>query len=193
MDNYQYLCIFCGASTPKRANYISAMEALTDEMVKRDLGLVYGGGRVGLMGVAAQRVMNGGGRVIGVIPHQLQRREVAFDGVTELHVVDTMHERKAIMYEKSDAFLIFPGGFGTLDEAMEILTWKQLGIHDKPVIFVNIEGYYDGLRVFFERSIEDGLLKSEYVPLYHFVDSVEGVFAYLDSYTPNHPGIMKWA
>jgi uncharacterized protein (TIGR00730 family) len=169
------------------------MHALGDEMLARKLGLVYGGGRVGLMGVVAEKVLFGGGEVVGVIPHQLQRREVAHLGVTELLVVGSMHERKAIMYERSDAFVVMPGGFGTLDEAMEILTWKQLGIHDKPVVFVNVGGYYDGLAVFFERAIADGLLKSVYAPLYKFVDSVPALFTYLDGYEPSSSGIAPWA
>jgi hypothetical protein len=193
MEKINTLCVFCGASTPTHTAHADAILNLADRMLQRGIGLVYGGGRVGLMGAVAERVMAGGGRVIGVIPHQLQRREVAFDELTELHVVDSMHERKAIMYERSDAFVIFPGGFGTLDEAMEILTWKQLGIHDKPIIFANIDGYYDHLKGFFERSIADGLLKREYVPLYHFSDSVEAIFAYLETYTPHHADIMRWA
>ena len=193
MQNFKHICIFCGASTPKHTELAAPIMAMADEMLKRGIGLVYGGGNVGLMGMAANRVMQGGGYVLGVIPHQLQRREVAHNEISEQILVDSMHERKAIMYERSDAFVIFPGGFGTLDEAMEILTWKQLGIHDKPVIFANVNGYYDALRTWFDRSIEEGLLKSEYVPLYHFADDVDAIFAYLEQYTPHKAGIMNWA
>jgi uncharacterized protein (TIGR00730 family) len=193
MLNIPSVCVFCGASTPKRGHFQDAMHELADGLVARDWALVYGGGKVGLMGTVSERVMAKGGRVIGVIPHQLQRREVAHLGLTELHVVDTMHERKQIMYEKSGAFACLPGGFGTMDEVMEILTWKQLGIHDKPVVFVNVDGFYDAIRVQFDRMIEEGLLKSEYVPLYHFVDDVESLFAYLEGYTPHKAGIMPWA
>lgn len=193
MPQIQSLCVFCGASTPKNPLYEQAMFDLAAGMAKRGIDLVYGGGRVGLMGAVAEGVINGGGKVIGVIPHQLERREVAHLGVAELVVVDTMHERKAIMYDRSDAFACLPGGFGTMDEVMEILTWKQLGIHAKPVVFVNVNGYYDHMRGMFDRMIEDGLLKSDYVPLYHFVDDVEGLFAYLEGYTPHEAGIMRWA
>lgn len=193
MRDLRTICVFCGASSPADPVYLGAMHALGDEMLRRGLGLVYGGGRVGLMGVVAERVLFGGGPVIGVIPHQLQRREVAHLGVTELIVVDTMHERKAIMYDRSDAFVVMPGGFGTLDEAMEILTWKQLGIHDKPIVFVNVAGYFDGLAMFFDRAIRDGLLKAEYAPLYHFVADVPSLFAYLEGYEPHRQGITPWA
>lgn len=193
MRQLRSICVFCGASDPSDAQYRAQMHLLGDEMLARALALVYGGGRVGLMGVVAEKVLFGGGTVVGVIPHQLQRREVAHLGVSELILVDSMHERKAIMYERSDAFVVMPGGFGTLDEAMEILTWKQLGIHDKPVVFVNVAGYYDGLAAFFERAIADGLLKAAYAPLYKFVDSVPALFAYLDDYEPHGEGIAPWA
>ncbi len=193
MRDLKTLCVFCGASSPTNALYTQAMHALAEEMLRRTIGLVYGGGRVGLMGVVAEQVLFGGGHVLGVIPHQLQRREVAHLGVSELIVVDTMHERKAIMYERADAFIIMPGGFGTLDEAMEILTWKQLGIHDKPIVFVNVAGYYDGIKAFFHRAVEEGLLKAEYFPLFHFVDDVAGLFTYLDGYEPSQKSITPWA
>jgi uncharacterized protein (TIGR00730 family) len=193
MSNIHSVCVFCGASTPNKPIYEAAMRQLGDSLVANDMALVYGGGRVGLMGAVAEQVIEKGGRVIGVIPHQLQRREVAHLGVTELIVVDSMHERKRIMYDRSDAFACLPGGFGTMDEVMEILTWKQLGIHDKPIVFVNVDGYYEHLRLMLERMTEDGLLKAEYVPLYHFVNDVDELFAYLQAYTPHKAGIMPWA
>ncbi|HEY9724513.1 MAG TPA: TIGR00730 family Rossman fold protein [Oscillatoriaceae cyanobacterium] len=193
MSTYRNICVFCGASQPLERHYGEAMEAFADELVKRGIGLVFGGGSVGLMGQIADRMLEGGGHVLGVIPHQLQRRELAHQSVSELVLVETMHERKALMYERSDAFLIFPGGFGTLDEAMEILTWKQLGIHDKPIVFANLNGYFDGLETLFQRALKDGLLKQEYLPLYHFAPSVEGIFSYLDSYKPRYEGIRSWA
>jgi uncharacterized protein (TIGR00730 family) len=193
MSNIHSVCVFCGASTPKKPIYEAAMRQLGDSLVANDMALVYGGGRVGLMGAVAEQVLEKGGRVIGVIPHQLERREVAHLGLTELVVVDSMHERKRIMYDRSDAFACLPGGFGTMDEVMEILTWKQLGIHDKPIVFVNVDGYYEHLRLMLERMTEDGLLKAEYVPLYHFVDDVDELFAYLQDYAPHKAGIMPWA
>lgn len=193
MRQLKRLCVFCGASTPSQSLHAAAAMELANMMLARKIGLVYGGGRVGLMGILAERMMGGGGTVVGVIPHQLQRREVANMDVSELILVDTMHERKALMYERSDGFVILPGGFGTLDEAMEILTWKQLGMHDKPIIFVNASGYYDGLQSLFERAIQDGLLKPEYKPLYAFVPTVPALFEYLDRYEPTYQGITPWA
>jgi hypothetical protein len=189
----QEICIFCGASDPSRPALRQAMEELADGMLQRGWGLVYGGGRVGLMGVAADRIMTGGGRVLGVIPRQLSSRELAHGGLTELIEVDSMHARKAIMYESSDAFVAMPGGFGTLDEIMEILTWKQLGIHQKPVVFANIEGYYDAMSQFFQRAQADGLLKPEYVALCHFASDVASTLAYLDGHPPTGGRSMTWA
>jgi uncharacterized protein (TIGR00730 family) len=187
------LCVFCGASDPSRASLTTAIEALADGMLARNWGLVYGGGRVGLMGRVADRVMAGGGRVLGVIPHQLTARELAHQGLTELIEVDSMHARKSIMYDQSDAFVAFPGGFGTLDEVMEILTWKQLGIHNKPIVFANIEGYFDGMRTFFDRATADGLLKAEYLPLFHFADDVPALLAYLEAQPSSGAKAMTWA
>lgn len=187
------VCIFCGASDPTRQSLRQAMEELADGMLQRGWGLVYGGGRVGLMGVAADHIMNGGGRVLGVIPRQLSSRELAHGGLTELIEVDSMHARKAIMYESSDAFVAMPGGFGTLDEIMEILTWKQLGIHKKPVVFANIEGYYDPMYQFFQRALADGLLKAEYLSLCHFAPDVPATLAYLDGQPPTGGRSMTWA
>lgn len=193
MRTLNHICVFCGASTPNVDVYQREIEHLADEMVSRDIGLVYGGGSVGLMGAVADRVLLGGGRVIGVIPHQMQARELAHHGLTELLMVDSMHERKRLMYDRSDAFVVFPGGFGTLDEAMEILTWKQLAIHDKPVVFVNINGYFDHLRAWVDRSIQDGLVQARYIPLFHFVDDVPALFEYLSGYEPHQLGLKPWA
>ena len=188
----QRICVFCGSSPGGDSRYAELARGLGGILARRGLGLVYGGGNVGLMGVVAQRVLDGGGRVIGVIPYQLQAKELAHQGCTELVLVPGMHQRKQIMYDRADAFIVFPGGFGTLDEAMEILTWKQLGIHAKPVVFANIEGYFDGILGFVGRAIADGLLKPAYAPLAHFAADVPGLFAYLDDYTPRHGGVATW-
>lgn len=187
------ICVFCGAASPARASFEAAIEAFGDGLVQRDWGLVYGGGRVGLMGRVADRVMARGGRVLGVIPHQLSSREQAHIGLTELIEVDSMHARKALMYDQSDAFVAFPGGFGTLDEVMEIVTWKQLGIHHKPVIFANLDGYFDGLKAWCERAEADGLLRPEVRALAAFADDVAGVFALLDAVPPVVDRAMTWA
>jgi uncharacterized protein (TIGR00730 family) len=187
------ICVFCGASPSKRGSLTTAIEAFADGLVARDWGLVYGGGRVGLMGTVADRVLVGGGRVFGVIPHQLSAREQAHRGLTELVEVETMHERKALMYDRSDAFVGFPGGFGTLDEMMEIVTWKQLSIHSKPVIFANIDGYYDALAAWTERAELDGLLRPEVRALATFANDIDDVFACLEAAAPGPDRKMNWA
>ena len=156
------VCVFCGSNIGADAAFRSGAEALGDLLAKRDLGLVYGGGKVGLMGAIADASLAGGGRVIGVIPHGLERKELAHRGVTELHIVKSMHERKAMMAELSDAFVAMPGGLGTLEEIFEALTWAQLGIHHKPCGFLNIAGYYDALVTFLDHAVSSKLVRSEH-------------------------------
>ena len=139
--------------------HADATVSLGNELVKRNITLVYGGGAVGLMGLLADTVLNGGGEVIGVIPRNLFSKEVAHQGNTELIETNGMHERKALMYERSDAFIALPGGIGTLDELAEIATWGQIGLHDKPGGLLNIEGYYDGLLAWLDRAVTDGMIR----------------------------------
>ncbi|HEY1799527.1 MAG TPA: TIGR00730 family Rossman fold protein [Terriglobales bacterium] len=158
MHKWNRICVFCGSNSGSRTVYTKAAEDLGRLLARKKLALVYGGGRVGLMGTIADGVLKEGGEVIGVIPESLVRREVAHTGLSDLRVVQTMHERKALMAELSDAFIALPGGFGTLDEFCEILTWAQLGLHDKPCGLLNIEGYFDPLLALFDRAVEDGFL-----------------------------------
>lgn len=153
------VCVFCGANVGLRAEYGTAARGLATVLAGRGLGLVYGGGNVGLMGVLADSMLHAGGEVIGVIPQSLVAREVAHRGVTELRIVDSMHQRKALMNELSDAFIALPGGFGTLDEFFEILTWSQLGIHAKPSGLLNVAGYYDSLLAMLDHAVAEGLLR----------------------------------
>jgi len=153
------VCVFCGANAGIRAEYGIAAQGLAAVLARRGLGLVYGGGNVGLMGVLADSMLQAGGEVIGVIPQSLVAKEVAHRGVTELRIVDTMHQRKALMNELSDAFIALPGGFGTLDEFFEILTWAQLGIHGKPSGLLNVSGYYDRLLAMLDHAVTEGLLR----------------------------------
>ena len=153
------ICVFCGSNAGKRAEYGIAAQKLATVLARRALGLVYGGGNVGLMGVLADSMLHSGGEVIGVIPRSLVAREVAHRGVTELRIVDTMHQRKALMNELSDAFIALPGGFGTLDEFFEILTWSQLGIHGKTIGLLNVAGYYDSLLAMLDHAVGEGLLR----------------------------------
>ncbi|MBE7182571.1 MAG: TIGR00730 family Rossman fold protein [Terriglobus roseus] len=154
------LCVFCASATGTQPDYLYAAEALGRELAKRGIDLVYGGARVGLMGAVAKAAMQHGGKVVGVIPHVLVDREVADHGLTELHVVDTMHTRKALMAERADAFLILPGGYGTLEEMFEVLTWQSIGLHTRPVCLLNTCGFYDGLLAFLDTCVEKGVLRS---------------------------------
>lgn len=154
----QRVGIFCGAHTGNGSHYIDIAAAVSQRIVERGYGIVYGGGRVGLMGVIADAALAAGGEVIGVIPEALASKEVAHGGLTELHVVSSMHERKALMADLSDAFIALPGGFGTMDEFCEIVTWAQLHIHDKPVGLLNSNGYYDELLALFDKMVLEGFV-----------------------------------
>jgi uncharacterized protein (TIGR00730 family) len=178
------ICVFLGASFPKSQFIYDETVRLGQQIAKRNDKLVYGGGKAGLMGVVADSVLDADGFVIGVIPRFMETRELAHRGVSEFFLVETMHERKAKMYDVSDAFFAMPGGFGTLDEMMEILTWKQLQLHHKPVVFININHYYEPLKTFITGAIKEGLVKPEYVPLVHFVDTIEEAFAIVDETYP---------
>ena len=153
------ICVFCGSNAGARSEYAEAARALATVLAERKLGIVYGGGNVGLMGVLADAALARGGEVIGVIPQKLVDKEVAHRGVTELLVVETMHERKALMNDLSDAFMALPGGFGTLDEFFEVLTWSQLGFHGKPCALLNVAGYYDGMLAMLDHAVTERFLR----------------------------------
>jgi len=157
--NIQAVCVFAGSRKGARDDYEETAHQLGRELAGRGQTLVYGGGNVGLMGVLAQTVMQQGGRVIGVIPEALTKREVADYTISDLRIVGSMHERKALMSELSDAVIALPGGLGTLEELFEVLTWSQLGIHDKPVALLNAGGYYDTLLEFLDCSVDEGFLR----------------------------------
>jgi uncharacterized protein (TIGR00730 family) len=176
------ICVFCGSSAGSVPAYADAARALGWELVRRGLRLVYGGGNVGLMGILADAVLGGGGEVIGVIPQALLAKEVGHAGLTKLHVVGSMHERKALMAELSDAFLALPGGFGTLEEFCEVLTWLQLGLHGKPCGLFNVNGYYDPLLAFFDRAVSDGFLRAQHRDLVLVGTTPEEAFRHLAAY-----------
>ncbi len=155
------ICIFCGAFESKDPQVDLEVKNVMGYFHKHSIGLVYGGAAIGVMGKLANELVNLGGEVIGVLPRHLMKKEIAHAGLTKLHIVTDMHERKKMMYELSDGFLIFPGGMGTLDEFFEILTWKQLGLHQKPIAIFNINGYFDHLLAFFNNAIEQGLIREE--------------------------------
>jgi uncharacterized protein (TIGR00730 family) len=155
------VCVFCGSSAGGSAEYRQAAETLARALASREIGLVFGGGRVGLMGVLADTMLAAGGHVIGVIPHTLVAREVAHERLPDLRVVSSMHERKAMMAELSDAFIALPGGFGTFEEFCEVVTWTQLGLHKKRCGLVNVRGFYDPLLALFDRAVAEGFLNPQ--------------------------------
>ncbi len=153
------ICVFCGSSSGNDPRYLEAAQAMGRVLADRGLGLVYGGGSVGLMGAVADAALAAGGEVIGVIPRVLQIRELAHRSLTTLHVVDSMHQRKALMAELSDGFVALPGGMGTLEELSEVLTWAQLGLHARPVGLLDVAGYYRPLATFFDQAVTAGFLR----------------------------------
>ena len=155
------ICVFCASADGNTPEYLQAARDLGRKIAEAGFGLVYGGASVGLMGAVADAAITAGGEVIGVIPDIIMEREIGHTGLTELHIVRTMHERKALMADKSDAFVALPGGFGTLEEFIEIVTWAQLRIHRKPCVLLNLNSYYDGLLAFFDHAVEQGLIKVE--------------------------------
>jgi uncharacterized protein (TIGR00730 family) len=165
------VCVFAGSAVGARPAYAEAARGLAGELVARGLGIVYGGGSVGLMGVLADAALARGGEVIGVIPRPLATRELAHTGLTAMHVVGSMHERKALMASLVDGFVSLPGGLGTLEETLEILTWSQLGIHRKPVGLLNVAGYYDGLQGLLGHAVREGFVRREYLGLFVFADT----------------------
>lgn len=153
------IAVFCAAADGARPIYREVAQAVGEALAARGIGLIYGGAKVGLMGVVADAALAAGGHVVGVIPHVLVDREIAHHGVTELHVVDTMHTRKALISERSSAFLILPGGIGTFEEMFEVLAWQSLKIHTKPIVLLNVEGYYNTLLRFLEECEREGMMR----------------------------------
>lgn len=175
------ICVFCGSSSRVDEAYRRAAAELGTAIAKRGLRLVYGGGRIGLMGILADAVLAGGGEVFGVIPEFLRGLEVAHEGLTELRVVGSMHERKRMMFELADAFVALPGGFGTLDESIEILTWKQLGLHDKPVVVCDVADFWRPLVALVAHAIDQGFAQPDHARLFAVAKTVEEIFAALDA------------
>ena len=179
------VCVYCGSSIGARPVYAQHAAALGTRLASEGLGLVYGGGNVGLMAVVADAALAAGGEVIGVIPEQLVGWEVAHQGLTRLEIVATMHERKARMFDLSDAFVALPGGFGTLDEMFEMLTWRQLGLGDKPCAFLDVDGYFAPLMAMLDRMLEEGFLREEHrSDLWHGED-VDALLAWMRHHRPH--------
>ncbi|MDI3253180.1 MAG: TIGR00730 family Rossman fold protein [Bacillota bacterium] len=167
------ICVFCGSANGAGPAYVQAAKELGRNIAAAGMGLVYGGATVGLMGVLADAALEGGAEVIGVMPDVLMDREIAHQGLTRLHIVKTMHERKALMSDHADAFIALPGGYGTLDEFIEIVTWAQLRIHQKPCILLNINGYFDGFLAFLDHGVQQGFIRPENRALIHIARNVD--------------------
>lgn len=179
------LCVFTGAATGTDPRFVAAADQLGQILASRNLGLVYGGGKSGLMGKIADAVIAAQGHATGIIPKFLDNVEIAHRGLDDLRVIDTMHERKNMMYETSDGFIIMPGGLGTLDETMEIITWRQLGLHRKPIIIVNLYGYWDHMLLLFQNIIDEGFMHHGHTGHFEHVDDMDALADRLDMYFPN--------
>lgn len=184
------LCVFCGSSDGSRPQYAAAAKAMGVALADAGIRLVYGGAHVGLMGRIADAALGAGGDVVGVMPKLLVEKEVAHRGLTRLHQVGSMHERKALMAELSDGFVSLPGGAGTLEEAFEVWTWAQLGYHGKPVAFLNVEGYYDRLLSFIDHVVEEQFLRRQHADMLIVKQDVDELIAACRAYVPRHE--TKW-
>ena len=165
------VCVFCGSRPGGRPDFLAAAKELGAELARRKLTLIYGGASVGLMGTLADTVLAGGGRAVGVLPFSLQEREIGHQGLHELHLVNSMHERKALMAKRADAFIALPGGFGTFDELFEIITWGQLGLHQKPIGLLDVNGYFQSLMAMVRRGVEDGFIPEAHAQPFAVSDS----------------------
>jgi uncharacterized protein (TIGR00730 family) len=184
MTEIRSICVYCGSSSRVDEVYQQAAHDLGTEIGRRGLRLVYGGGRVGLMGLVADAALAMGADVVGIIPEHLQAKEVGHQKLSELVVVDSMHTRKRVMVERSDGFVMLPGGMGTLDETFEILTWRQLRLHDKPVVVHNVAGYWDRFLDLIDHLVEKGFARDEHRALFGVAETVEEVFERLAAAPP---------
>ncbi len=184
------VCVYAGSNAGTRPEYAEAAELLAAALVRRGLGIVYGGGNVGLMGVLADTALEAGGEVIGVIPEALLAREVGHRDVTELRVVSSMHERKAMMADLADGFIALPGGVGTLEELIEVVTWSQLGLHAKPCGLLDTEGFYRGLLDFLDHAVGEGFIREEHRAMLLVDDDPDRLLDRFEAWQP--PEVHKW-
>ncbi|KAJ8497624.1 hypothetical protein OPV22_008176 [Ensete ventricosum] len=190
-SKFRRICVFCGSSQGKKRSYQDAAVELGKELVSRSIDLVYGGGSVGLMGLVSQAVHDGGRHVIGVIPRILMPPEISGETVGEVKAVADMHQRKAEMARNSDAFIALPGGYGTLEELLEVITWAQLGIHDKPVGLLNVEGYYNSLLSFIDQAVEEGFISPSARHIVVSAPTVKELVKMLEEYFPRHERVAS--
>jgi hypothetical protein len=184
------LCVFCGSSTGNQPIYAESARMLARSLASRGMGVVYGGGSVGIMGALADAALEVGVRVVGVIPRHLDELEVGHHGITELHVVESMHERKALMAELSDGFLALPGGVGTLEELFEVYTWGQLGLHPKPVALLDVDGYYRPLTTFLDHAVTEGFIRPEHRAFLLTGAEIDPLLDAMAAWRP--PRVPKW-
>lgn len=184
------ITVFCGSSSGTEEIYTSQAALLGQKLAKRNIELVYGGAKVGLMGAVADGVLNAGGKAIGVLPNFLRSKEIAHPALTQLILVDTMHERKTKMNDLCDGVIALPGGFGTLDELFEMLTWGQLGLHKKPIAILNIDGYFDALIIFIQTMTDKGLLKEVNQQMLLISSDIDDLLEKMENYTA--PAVGKW-
>jgi uncharacterized protein (TIGR00730 family) len=184
------ICVFCGSNNGANPVYLETAATVGKFLAANDIELVYGGGRVGLMGKLADTVLAMGGKVTGAIPQSLAAKEVAHKGLTELHIVESMHERKALMAELADGFIALPGGFGTFEELCEIITWAQLGFHSKPCALLNVNGFYDHLIAMFDVAARENFIRPEHRKIVLIENEIGKLYELMRTYSP--PLIEKW-
>ncbi|KAL8140607.1 hypothetical protein V2J09_006628 [Rumex salicifolius] len=184
-SRFKRICVFCGSSPGKKIGYQEAAIQLAHELVSRDIDLVYGGGSIGLMGLVSQAVHSGGRHVLGVIPKTLMPREITGETIGEVRAVANMHQRKAEMAKHSDAFIALPGGYGTLEELLEVITWAQLGIHQKPVGLLNVDGYYNSLLSFIDQAVEEGFVSPNARRIIVSAPTAKELVVKLEEYVPH--------
>ncbi|XP_060208515.1 cytokinin riboside 5'-monophosphate phosphoribohydrolase LOG8 [Lycium barbarum] len=191
-SNFKKICVFCGSNPGHRKVFSDAAIDLGNELVNRKIDLVYGGGSVGLMGLISQRVYEGGCHVLGVIPKALVAVEISGESVGDVKIVSDMHERKAEMASQADAFIALPGGYGTMEETLEMITWAQLGIHKKPVGLLNVEGYYNSLLTLFDNGVEEGFIKPGARDIVLAAPTARELLSKMERYTPSHDHVAPY-
>ncbi|GMJ13946.1 LONELY GUY 7 [Hibiscus trionum] len=190
-SRFKRICVFCGSSSGKKPSYQEAAVELGKELVERRIDLVYGGGSVGLMGLISQAVHDGGRHVLGVIPRTLMPREITGVTVGDVRAVSDMHQRKAEMMRQADAFIALPGGYGTLEELLEVITWAQLGIHRKPVGLLNVDGYYNSLLCFIDKAVDEGFISPTARRIIVSAPTAKQLVRQLEEYVPEHDEIIS--
>ncbi|KAK8512553.1 hypothetical protein V6N13_082901 [Hibiscus sabdariffa] len=190
-SRFKRVCVFCGSSPGKNPSYHLAAIQLGKQLVERNIDLVYGGGSIGLMGLVSQAVFDGGRHVLGVIPKTLMPREITGETVGEVRAVSGMHQRKAEMARQADAFIALPGGYGTLEELLEVITWAQLGIHDKPVGLLNVDGYYNALLSFIDKAVDEGFIAPAARKIIVSAQTAQDLMCKLEEYEPDHSGVAS--